>query len=99
MGLGLTPEIYATGTHTGDHELSYVKKRSIPRSVSGNDDTERLRLTPGNGGYFSSISHPKSKTPSLEEESQRMGVIRRDFHVRISYEDARDPAYQADISH
>ncbi|KAL8734734.1 MAG: hypothetical protein Q9181_003098 [Wetmoreana brouardii] len=92
MGLSLGS---ATGTHRGDYELSYLKKRSIPET----SDTERLRLTTGNGRYTSTVSHsyPKSKSPSLGEGSQPM-EIRRDFHVHVSYEDVRHPAYQADIS-
>ena len=95
MGLGLAPEIYGGGTHKGDHELGYLRKRS----QLGTGDTELMRLTTGNGGFVSSISHPKSKTPSLEEqESQRM-VIRRDVHFRVSYEDASYPTYQAGTAH
>ena len=95
MGLGLAPEIYGGGTHKGDHELGYLRKKS----QLGTGDTELMRLTTGNGGFVSSSSHPKSKTPSLEEqESQRMG-IRREVHFRVSYEDARYPTFQAGTAH
>ena len=95
MGLGLAPEVYGGGTHKGDHELGYLRKKS----QLGTGDTELMHLTTGNGGFVSSISHPKSKSPSLEEqESQRMG-IRRDIQFRVSYEDARYSTYQAGTAH
>lgn len=93
MGLGLAPDIYPSGTHRGGHELSYLRKGS--KIATG--DTELLRSIAGSGRYTSSISHPKSKTPSLEEESQRTD-IRRDVHFRVSYEDVREATYQADIN-
>ncbi|KAL9594209.1 MAG: hypothetical protein Q9179_005502 [Wetmoreana sp. 5 TL-2023] len=95
MGLSLTSKRYATGTHRGEYELSSLKKRSIPET----SDTEHLRLTTGNEKNISNVSHsnPEFKSPSLGEASQRMG-IRRDFHVHVSYENVRDPTYQAEIS-
>ena len=90
MGLGLAPETYANGSYPqrGDHELSYLRKRSKIE----NGDTELLRLTTtGNEGFVSSISHTNYKTPSLEDDSRRM-EIRRDVHFQVSYEDVQDKA-------
>lgn len=93
MGLGLAPEIYASGTHKSSHEPHHLKKKSKPET----SDTELVRLTTGNGGYISSVGHPESKTPSLEEESQHI-EIRRNIHFRISHENSQGSAYQTDIS-